>query len=280
MGNGNKVAVVAARPFLSAPSMRWRRLAESAAWTLAPFFLLLVVWQVAVQVGDLPKLQLPSPLDVMAAGQKQFRSGVLVSDILISVARLGLGFLIGASLGLGLGLLMGMSRTVSGYVEPVVNFFQSIGGIAWVPLAVLWFGFGWGSVLFVIANTVFFIVLFNTISGVESVPQNLVYSVQTLGGRWRAIVFEVLIPGALPAIMNGMRIGMGLGWRSLIAAEMIAATNGLGFRIFDAAAYWRSDEIVLGLIVIGTLWAITDNVVLRTLEAKTVERWGMVRAND
>src|SRR5690606_11150948 len=99
-------------------------------------------------------------------------------------------------------------------------------------------------------------------------------------GRWRAIVFEVLIPGALPAIMNGMRIGMGLGWRSLIAAEMIAATNGLGFRIFDAAAYWRSDEIVLGLIVIGTLWAITDNVVLRTLEAKTVERWGMVRAND
>jgi taurine transport system permease protein len=254
----------------------WREWADPVFWTIIPFATLLLIWQLVSVAGFFPSLILPSPAAVYDAGIRQWNSGILVGDIIASISRLFLGFVIGASLGMALGILLALNRALFNYADPVVSFFQSIGGIAWVPIAVLWFGFGWGSILFVIANTVFFIVLLNTLSGIETVPQNLVNSVRTLGGNRRTIIFEVLIPGALPSIMNGMRVGMGLGWRALIAAEMIAATNGLGFRIFDAAAYWKSDQILLGLIVIGTLWAITDNLVLRNLERKTVERWGMV----
>ncbi len=220
---------------------------------------------------------LPGPELVVRAGWAQLRSGVLVEDVLISLARLLAGFGMGAGLGILLGLAMGTNRYIAMCFDPIANFFQSIGGIAWIPLAVLWFGFGWGSVLFVIVNTVFFIVLFNTLAGVEAVPRNLIHSSLTLGaGRW-TVICEVLVPGALPSLVNGLRLGMGFGWRALIAAEMIAASSGVGFRIYDAAAYWKSEEILWGLIVIGTLWMATDGLILRPLEAKTVERWGLVQ---
>jgi taurine transport system permease protein len=243
-----------------------------------PFAALLVAWYVVTAMRVVPARWLPGPDLVFRAGWAQLESGVLAGDVGVSLARLCAGFGLGAGMGILLGLAMGTNRLVAAYVDPLANFFQSIGGITWVPLAVLWFGFGWGSVLFVIFNTVFFIVLFNTLAGVEAVPRNLVHATRTLGGRQRTVIREVLVPGALPSIVNGLRLGMGFGWRALIAAEMITGSSGLGFRIYDAAAYWKSEDIIFGLVVIGTLWMATDYGILRRLEAKTIERWGLVRA--
>jgi NitT/TauT family transport system permease protein/taurine transport system permease protein len=248
-----------------------------AAEGVWPFLALLAAWYIVASMHVVPARWLPGPDLVLRAGWAELQSGVLLADVGVSLARLGMGFGLGAGLGVFVGLAMGTNRFVAMFFDPLANFFQSIGGITWVPLAVLWFGFGWGSVLFVIFNTVFFIVLFNTLAGVESVPRNLIYATRTLGGRQRTIIREVLIPGALPSIVNGLRLGIGFGWRALIAAEMITASSGLGFRIYDAAAYWKNEEIIFGLIVIGVLWMITDYGLLRRLEARTIERWGLVR---
>ncbi len=244
---------------------------------IAPFFALLLIWYVLSASGVFPQLHLPGPKLVFQAGLHELRSGILINDLLMSLGRLFAGFAIGALLGVYLGLAMGKNRYVAMCFDPLANFFQAIGGIAWVPLAVLWFGFGWGSILFVIFNTVFFVVLFNTLTGVEAIPRNLINSALTLGATQRTIMLEIFLPGALPNIVTGIRLGMAFGWRALIAAEMIAASSGVGFRIYDGAAYWKSEEIIFGLIVIGTVWIITDKLLLRPLEQKTIERWGTVR---
>jgi NitT/TauT family transport system permease protein/taurine transport system permease protein len=113
--------------------------------------------------------------------------------------------------------------------------------------------------------------------GVRSVPRIMEQAVRTLGGGYAVLIRDVFVPGALPHIMSGVRSGLGFGWRALIAAELIAATSGLGFLIYDASNFLRSDKILVGILIIGAIWMVLDNVVLKPLERRTVERWGTVR---
>jgi len=130
-------------------------------------------------------------------------------------------------------------------------------------------------VLFVIGNTVFFILFFNTLVGVRAVPSVYEQAVTTLGAsRWRTLV-DVLVPGSLPSIITGVRLGLGFGWRALIAAEMVAATQGLGYMIFSAANDLRTDVILAGILVIGVLAFALDALVLAPVERATIMRWGI-----
>lgn len=189
-----------------------------------------------------------------------------------------LGFVVGAGLGIGLGILVGTNRFVAAFLRPLATFFQAVAGPTWIPLAVLWFGLSWTSSAFIVFNTVFFLAFYTTLMGVETISPVLVNAVRTLGGSRLDLIREVLLPGALPSITTGLRVGVAYGWRALIAAEIIASGQGLGVLIWDGQKFFRVADIVLGLLLIGLISVAMDRFALRVLERATVERWGLVRA--
>ena len=132
------------------------------------------------------------------------------------------------------------------------------------------------AVTFIIFMAVFFPVVFNTLAGVRGTNQMLVWAVLTLGAnRWN-VLKEVVLPGALPSIVNGIRLGMGYGWRAVIAAEMIAAASGLGYMIFDARNWLDTPVVVMGMITMGLCWLSLDRMILKPIEKRTIEKWGLV----
>lgn len=251
----------------------------SLAMFVFPFIILVAIWQAVSSAKLYPNYIFPSPLDVWATLLRTLEDGSLLTHIRASLFRLGLGFATGFLIGFPLAVLIGINRTASRFFVPPITFFNSIPGLAWIPLAILWFGIDYKAVTFIIFNSVFFPVAFSTIAGIRAVPQNLVNAGRTLGASEMDLVREVYIPGALPSIVTGMRLGVAYGWRALIGGEMIATATGLGFMIFDARQQLDSGVIVLGMIVMGVLYLGMDQFILRPLEARTIERWGTVRSH-
>jgi NitT/TauT family transport system permease protein/taurine transport system permease protein len=161
-------------------------------------------------------------------------------------------------------------------LNPLAVFFNAISGIVWLPLMITWIGIGTALAVFLIWNTVFFIVFQNTVLGVQLVPEVLEQGVRALGAGRMETLRSVTLPGALPYILTGIRSGLGFGWRALIAAELVGAASGLGTMIFDAAEYHRSDIIMSGCLIIGTIAIIMDRWLLLPIERRTVQRWGLV----
>jgi taurine transport system permease protein len=241
-----------------------------------PFAVLLGAWAAVSAADVVPPIFLPRPDAVARVGWEMARDGSLWVNIGASLGRLLLGVVVSVPLAVAGGVVVGLSRRLAAVLEPITGFFNALSGIAWLPLAVTWFGLGWASVTFIMFNTIFFLVFFNTLVGVRTVPRLFESAVRTLGGSRRHVILQVLIPGAMPSIVTGIRLSIGFGWRALIAAEMIATTTGLGFLIFNAQNFHQTDAILVGIITIGVLWLVTDRLVLRPLERWTIERWGMV----
>ena len=253
-----------------------RRRSSHAAAALFPFVMMVAAWQFVAGAQLVPANFLPAPGEVFKAWTEVVADGSYFRHVGASMARLGIGFAASAVLGIALGVLMGLNRGFADFIQPLTSFFNALSGIAWVPLAITWFGLGPVAVTFIIWNAIFFLVLFNTLVGIKAVPRIYEDAVLTLGAsRWQVIA-HVLIPGALPNVMTGLRMGMGFGWRALIVAEMIAASSGLGFMIFDARYYQRADLILVGIVTIGLIWLMTDRLLLVPLERWTIERWGLV----
>ena len=259
-----------------AQAVRRRRWLGAFLRGAATFALLLALWYVLTARGVLPPIFLPSPAEVARVVMDMVRDGSLPAHVGASLGRVLVGLVVSVPLGIGLGVVMGFRRGVARAVEPVASFLNSLSGIAWLPLAITWFGIGWVSVTFILWNTIFFLVLFNTLVGVRAVPRIFEHGLLTLGGRRRHIILHVLLPGALPSIVTGIRMSMGFGWRAILAAEMISSTNGLGFLIYNAANFHQTDTILAGILTIGTIWLATDRLVLVPIERWTVERWGLV----
>jgi taurine transport system permease protein len=256
--------------------MSVQRRSVGVAAALFPFVVLVAAWQLATTMKLVPANFLPAPGEVLSAWSEVIADGSYFRHVAASMARLGIGFVVSSVLGIGLGIAMGLNRAFADFIQPPTSFFNALSGIAWVPLAITWFGLGPLAVTFIIWNAIFFLVLFNTLVGIKAVPRIYENAVLTLGGnRWQVIT-QVLIPGALPNVMTGLRMGMGFGWRALIVAEMIAASSGLGFMIFDARYYQRADLILVGIVTIGLIWLATDRLMLVPLERWTIERWGLV----
>ena len=249
----------------------------AAAAFVLPLIALLFAWEAIVRAFDVNQRVFPGIAPVLRAGVESIQDGSLVRHIGASLGRVALGTFIGVVLAVPLGILMGVSSAVSTFVTPLLRFFSVLAGIAWIPIATLWFGYGFGAITFVIFNAVFFVVAYNTLLGVTSIPMQLRHAAASLGAsRWQTFV-EVLLPGALPNIVTGVRTGLGFAWRALIAAEMIATNVGLGYMLFVARDFYRTEVIVLGMIVIGVLWLVIDRLLLAPLERATIERWGLVR---
>jgi NitT/TauT family transport system permease protein/taurine transport system permease protein len=254
-----------------------RRWLTSALWFCAPFAVLLVLWAVLVPYFDVSPRLFPQLTSVVQAGIEGIQDGTLIQHIGASLWRVAVGTVLALIAAIPLGVAMGVSRGVSAYLTPLFRFFSVLAGIAWIPIATLWFGYGFGAITFIIFNAVFFIVTYNTLLGVSTIPLQTRNAAASLGARRWAMLTEVLLPGALPNIATGIRTGLGFAWRGLIAAEMIATNEGLGYMLFVARDFYRTEVIVLGMVVIGVLWLLLDLLVLAPLERATIERWGMVQ---
>jgi taurine transport system permease protein len=257
--------------------MRPVRGALATAAFIAPFTVLVLLWAVLVPWFDVNPRLFPHLTAVAAAGIESLRDGSLLAHVAASLLRVAVGTVLALVISIPLGVAMGISPIVSSFLTPLFRFFSVLAGIAWIPIATLWFGYGFGAITFVIFNAVFFIVTYNTLLGVSTIPLQVRHAAASLGaGRW-AMLTEVLLPGALPNIVTGIRTGLGFAWRGLIAAEMIATNVGLGYMLFVARDFYRTEVIVLGMIVIGVLWLLIDRLLLAPIERATIERWGLVQ---
>ena len=247
-----------------------------AVRSMVPFIPVIVLWALVAESGMFPRAFFPGPIEVVRAFGSLVYKGILPDYLEDSVIRLGVGAALGVALGIPLGLLVGLSARAQKILWPPLLFFQSIGDIAWLPILLIWFGFGLVTMTLVIVYTVLFPVVLNTVLGVRSVPVAMHRAALSLGASRLRIVWEVVLPGALPNIMTGLRNGLGYGWRALIAAEMIVGTSGIGFLMFDARRAGSVVEILLGMVVLGLLWYVVDGWILAPIERATVQRWGLV----
>ncbi|MBM3524861.1 MAG: ABC transporter permease [Alphaproteobacteria bacterium] len=253
-----------------------RRLADPVLGSL-PFLAALIAWLILPAAIDYPAYMLPPLRQVWARVVESIADGSLSAHVLGSLQRLTLGFVIGNGLAIPLGMAIAMNRHVADLLRPLLTFLQSIAGIAWVPLAIIWFGIGMGAVVFVIANTIFFASIYNTVVGVQSIPNTLHRAVRSHGGRGIQVFTELILPGALVQIILGLRTSMAYGWRALVAGEMIAGTSGLGYMTIEAVQWYKTETIIMGMIVIGLLWLLLDRFLFVPLERATVVRWGLIQ---
>jgi taurine transport system permease protein len=255
---------------------------QRVVWRILPAVpaaVLLLAWSIYWSIAQPPPSIMPSVIDVLRTAGELATGDRLANDIAASMARLLGGTACGIATGVIAGFIAGLHRPIAQFVNPLVVFFNAISGIVWLPLVIGWLGIGSALALFLIWNTVFFIVFQNTVLGVQLVPEVLEHGVRTLGaGRWETIR-SVTLPGALPYILTGIRSGLGFGWRALIAAELVGATTGLGQLIFSGAEYHRADIIVFGCLLIGAIAMAMDRWLLLPIERRTVQRWGLVVAD-
>ena len=254
-----------------------------------PFIVLIFVWHLNSIFEWLDPVEIPPIADVwgaifwlqsdcpgVIAAIEGHGGCILTNHVSSSILRVILAMVVGVPLGIGFGILAGMNRVVSAYLEPIGVFMNSVSGIAWIPLAVVWFGVGWETTLFIMLNTIFWLLFFNTMMGVRAVPKVLIQGVQTLGGTRFDAILQVYLPGAMTSIITGLRMSMAFGWRALIAAEMIGGDSGLGFMIFVSSSEFKTEEVFLGIILISIIFLATDRWLLVPLEKWTIERWGLV----
>lgn len=237
--------------------------------------ILIVVWECLVKGKFINPQVLPAPSQVLLKWIAYLKplepydsqnmsylawllSGELPHDTLASTIRVLGGFAIGAGLALPLGLLMGGSARVYNLMNPLVQLLRPIPPIAYIPLAILWFGLGNPPAFFLIGLGAFFPVLMNTISGVRNVDAIYIRAARNLGASGSTLFIRVILPAATPYILTGLRVGIGVAFIVVIVAEMIAVNNGLGFRILEAREFFWSDKIIAGMITIGLLGLAID----------------------
>lgn len=253
----------------------WDRLRPASRSALS-FAGLLVGWWLLTAAEVVPRAYLPSPASVWDAFVRSLAGGTLVRHIAVSVARLVGAHIVASLLGIAAGVMMGLIPGVGRFFRPLLSFFNSLSGITWLPLAIAWFGIGWRTDAFVIMNSIFFIVAVNTLSGVQSVPRVYEQALLTLGAGRLRVIFHVLVPGAMPGIITGLRLAIGFGWRALIAVEMLAGAVGMGYLVFNASYNFQQDVVLMGILVVGVMASALDQLVFAPLERWTIERWGLI----
>ncbi len=240
--------------------------------------LLILVWQGLSSLHLIPSYKLPSPVEIVIGFIDLIAVGVppghlLHDHVLYSLYRVALGYGVAALLAIPLGLLMGWFPRLRRMISPIIEVVRPIPPLAWIPIAILWFGIGIKSAAFIIFLGAFFPILLNTIAGVLSINPVLIEAARTLHAKEKDIFYKVLLPGSVPYIFVGMRIGLGVGWMTLVAAEFTGVREGfgLGYMIMTARDIQRPDEILAGMLVIGVI-GLLINAGLRVTESRAL-RW-------
>lgn len=215
-------------------------------------------------------LNLPSPATVARRAWTLVLNGSLAKDIGASLTRVCIGFVLGTALAIPVGFLMGWYTTARGLFEPWVQFFRTVPPLAIIPLAIVIMGIGETPKIFVIFLAAFLACVISTFQGVVNVDKTLINAAHVLGAKDGAVFLGVVVPASTPFILVGMRVGLGSAWATLVAAELIAAQEGLGYRMQNAQLYYDLPTIFVGLISIGVLGLLMDRVLLFTERKLTV----------
>lgn len=233
--------------------------------------LLLVFWQGAVMSGWLSTRILPAPAAVLKAGWSLAYSGELWQHLAISSWRAAVGFGIGGSIGLLLGLITGLSRSSALLIDSTVQMVRNVPHLALIPLVILWFGIDESAKLFLVALGTFFPIYLNTSHGVRHVDAGLLEMARNYGLSGFALFCQVILPGALPSILVGVRFALGLMWLTLIVAETISASSGIGYLAMNAREFLQTDVVVMAIILYAVLGKLAD-IAARLLERRWL-RW-------
>jgi NitT/TauT family transport system permease protein len=233
---------------------------------------LLVIWQIAV--GRPSVHLLPSPWGVLGGIGDLLRHGLLLKYVVASLFRVTWGFVVAAVVAIPMGLTIGWYRRLEMAFNPLIQIFRPISPLAWIPIAILWFGVGDLSAIFLIFLGCFFPLLLTAINAVKGIPSVYINAGRNFGMGSAALVYRVLYPAVAPQLIIGLRITLGIAWLVVVAAEMIAVDSGLGFLIVDARnAGNRYDLVVAGMVIIGTIGLLLD-ASIRSLEKVRLFRWG------
>lgn len=234
--------------------MRNQRLAATAL-SLVGF---VGLWWAISAMAFVNPIFFPSPPEVLSAAVEMIRSGILWTDLRVSLGRVAVGFVLGSVLGIVVGLLTSRVHIINLTINPILSLFRPIPAIALVPIAIVWFGIGEPSKYFVIAYTVFLAVWLNTHHGMSMVAETYVKASRSLGASRLREFIEVIIPAASPHIMAGIRIAAAVAFLSLVAAELTGASAGIGYRLQESRQFIRVDRMFVSLIELGLLGAALD----------------------
>ncbi|GLK67958.1 aliphatic sulfonate ABC transporter permease SsuC [Hansschlegelia plantiphila] len=227
---------------------------------------LILVWQALATAGEISGTVLPAPTAVFAAGWRLALSGELWSNIGVSAWRAAIGLAIGGGIGFTLGLANGASRLFERLTDPTLQMIRTIPHLAMIPLVILWFGIDETAKIFLVALGVFFPVYLNTLHGIRTVDSQLVEMGRAYGMSNWALFTRVVLPGALPSIFVGLRYALGIMWLTLIVAETISASSGLGYMAMNAREFMMVDVVVLSILIYALLGKLADSA------AKLLER--------
>ncbi|SDH02160.1 sulfonate transport system permease protein [Pseudomonas flavescens] len=236
----------------------WRRRAKGLVIPL----LLIVFLEIVVRIGWVPSYQMPAPSEILLT-LHELAEGPLWGHIGASLARVFAGFAIGAGLALLVAAWVGLSREAEAYLEPTFAGLRAIPSLAWVPLLLLWLGIDETSKVVLIAIGAFFPVYVNGVAAIRNIDRKLVEVGQMYGFSSRRLAWRILLPAALPGLMTGIRSGLSLAWMFLVAAELIAATKGLGYLLTDGRETSRPDIVLASIIVLALLGKLSDGLLAR-----------------
>jgi NitT/TauT family transport system permease protein len=263
-------------PVLSAgavPESRWWVVARTAF----PFVVVGAIWEIVARLKIFPERLFPTLEEIAGTFVRLTADGILPHHAGQTIVRLLAGFALAAVIGVAIGIVMGRSRRAEDLALPLVSIGAPIPGLAYAPLFLLWFGLGNFSAVLLVAFVSAFPIILNTWTGVKAVKEIWVRSAQAMGADNRRLFRHVIVPGALPYIMTGLRLGLAQAWRILVAVEMLASVQwGLGWMIFGAREFLNTDVMLAGVAVIGILGLTLEKLVFERIEHYTVVRWGMM----
>lgn len=246
---------------------------DSFKLSMGVIFGLIFVWWLVTQAGWVKPLFLPSPLAVIGAFVDVVRNGFTGSSFWwhtwISTARVFGAFLLACVIGVPLGIAMGMSPSARGIFDPPIEFYRPIPPLAYLPLMIIWFGIDETSKVLLIFLSVFAPVALGARAGVKSAAIEQIHAAYSFGAtRWQ-VIRKVILPSAMPEIITAMRIGIGFGWTTLVAAEMVASTSGLGYMVLSASKFLQTATVIMGIVVIAAIAYAFDHL-MRFVERRVV----------
>lgn len=230
---------------------------------------LILIWQFLVQIGWLSTRVLPSPTSVVDAGVKLASSGELLRHVSVSAGRALAGFAIGGGIGFALGLLNGISSISEKLLDTSVQMLRNIPHLAMIPLVILWFGIGEEAKLFLVSIGVLFPIYLNTFHGIRTVDPGLIEMGKVYGLKPFSLFWQIILPGALPSILVGVRFALGLMWLTLIVAETIASDSGIGYMAMNAREFMQTDVVVFSILLYALLGKLADSI------ARQLEAWSL-----
>lgn len=235
---------------------------KSLPLKLALFVVILILWEGLGRLGVINPFLLPEPSVIGTTFWAAVVDGSIFLDVFESTRRVFIGFAISSVVAIPLGILLSLSKMLRLSLFSVLNFLRPIPPIAWIPLTILWFGIGDGPAYFLTMVASFFPVLINTMTGMQRLPEQYLVIGDIFGLTTGQKVKHIIIPSILPYILSGLRIGFGISWMAVVAAEMIASSSGLGYLIHVSQDMLRTDRVIVGMIVIGVLGLIFDRIFL------------------